>query len=135
MTTAASLISRVRSNINEPTGNAEPQRTDTEILQWLTDGQYDYTSKIPADAVPELLQQSTFGTTYWNVPDTFVKPLHIIISHAVQPTGATLSTTLIEQCKILDIDEETAVFYWPSWAGAWAKFGKVGSTRSSDYGA
>jgi hypothetical protein len=134
MTTSAQLVDRVRSNINEPAGNADPQRSDEEIAQWLQDGMFDYISKIPADAVSELITQATFSGTYWHIEPKFVKLLHVVIDHAVTPSGATTSTTLTEQCKILDVDEEYFALYAPSWAGAHAKFGKVGSTKSINAG-
>ena len=130
MTTSADLVDRVRSGINEPAGNDDPQRTDSEIAQWVTDAMYDYISKIPADAVPELVQQATFSGTYWHITSDFIKLLHVNLTHTITVTGATTSKTLIEQCKVLDIDEEYIALYSPPWAGAWAKFGKVGSTKS-----
>lgn len=132
MTTSANLIDRVRSNANEPAGNAEPMRSDSEIAQWLDDGIRDYISKVPADAVPELVCHKTFSGEYWPITSDYIKLLHVVVSHGVTPSGATLSTTLIEQCKVLDIDEEYYALYAPSWAGAWAKFDRVQTSTLTD---
>lgn len=127
MTTSAQLVNRVRTNINEPARNADPQRDDLEIAQWLQDGLYDYVSKVPADAVPETITQATFSATYWHVTSDFIKLMHVVISHGVQTSTQTVTVT--EQCKILDADEEYVANFSPLWAGAWAKFDKVGSTK------
>jgi hypothetical protein len=129
MTTSAELVDRVRANINEPAGNQDPQRSDQEIAQWLADGMYDYVSKIPADAIPECIVKATFSGTYWHITSDFIKLLHVVVDHAVTPDGSTASTTLTEQAKILSIDEVTLSLYTPPWAGAWAKFDKLGSTK------
>jgi hypothetical protein len=132
MTTCAQLIDRCRSNLNEPAGNAEPMRSDSEIAQWLDDAVRDYISKIPADAVPELVVHATFSGEYWQITTDFVKLLHVIIDHGVTPSGATTSTTLVEQCKPLDIDEEYFALNAPSWAGSWCKFDRVQTSTISD---
>jgi hypothetical protein len=132
--TSAQLVDRVRSNVNEPFSNDDPQRSDSEIAQWLTDGMYDYVSKVPADAIPECIMQATFSGSYWHISSDYIKLLHVVIDHAVTPTGATTSTTLTEQCKILDVDEEYIRLYHPPTAGAWAKFDKYGSTKSIECG-
>ncbi len=125
--TSAELVDRVRSNVNEPAGNDDPQRTDQELAQWLTDGIYDYVSKVPADALPELVVHETFSGTYWPISNNYVKLLHVVIDHAVIPMGSTVSTVVTENCKILDIDDEYVALHQPSWAGAWAKFDRIGS--------
>lgn len=129
ITTSAALVDRVRSNINEPASNQDPQRTDSEIAQWLTDGLDDYIAKVPADAIPELVVHETFSGTYWPISNDYIKLLHVVIDHAVTPSGATISTTLVEQCKILDIDEEYYALFAPSWAGSWAKFDRIGDAH------
>ena len=129
MTTSAQLVDRVRSNLNEPASNQDPMRSDQEIAQWLDDAVRDYISKIPADAVPELVVHKTFSGTYWSITTDFIKLLHVVISHGCTPSGATTSTTLAEQCKVLDIDEEYMALYSPSWAGAWAKFDRIGTAH------
>jgi hypothetical protein len=124
--TSAQLVDRVRANINEPFSNDDPQRTDQEIAQWLQDGVLDYISKVPADAIPELIVHETFSGTYWPVSNNYIKLLNVVIDHYVTPTGSTASTLIKEQCKVLDIDEEYFALYAPAWAGAWAKFDRIG---------
>lgn len=120
MTTSADLVARVRTNINEPIANADPQRLDFEIAQWLQDAQLDYISKIPADAIPELVEEKLAVGNQWTRTADFVKLLHIVVNHTISGT-----VTRSEQATILNIDEVYITLYNPgAWTGAWAQFRK-----------
>ncbi len=96
--------------------------SEAELIAAINAGLYDYVSKIPSDAVPELVKVTTFSGSTWSIASDFTKILHVVVSHGVTPSGSTTSTTIVEQCKILDVDEEYYALYAPGWAGAWAKF-------------
>jgi len=108
--------------------------SEPELISNLNAGIYDYISKVPAESVPTLIKEATFSGTYWNCATDYVKVLHVIIDHGVTPSGSTTSTTLTEQCKILDIDEEYYALYAPAWAGAWAKYTTIGDNHSIKMG-
>lgn len=119
MTTSADLIARVRSNIAETEATIDPQRTDVELARWLNDGQLDYVSKIPADAVPELIEEATPTGSTWTRPDDFMKLLHIVVNHTLSG-----STSLSEEATILAVDEVYLTLNYPTGYGAWAQFRK-----------
>jgi hypothetical protein len=124
MATSAELVDRVRSNINEPFSNDDPQRTDQEIAQWLTDGLYDYVQKIPADGAPELVVHSTFTGDYWEIPADYMRLLHVVVSHTI---GGIQVVT--EQAYVLNVDEVYLCQWYPGGLGAWARFDRIGSTH------
>lgn len=124
MTTSAELVSRVRSNINEPELNDDPLRSDPEIAQWLTDGLYDYVQKIPADAIPEIVTHATFSGDYWVITSDYLRLLHVVINHTISGT-----TAFKEQAYVLNVDEVYLHEYYPSGVGGWARFDKIGADQ------
>ena len=118
-TTVIDLVTRVRSNLNETPATIDPQRTDEEIARWLQDSQLDYISKIPADAVPELIEQVTASGTSWTRAADFIKLLSVQVSHTISGTS-----TLTEPATVVAIDDDYLVQYYPFLMGAWAQFRK-----------
>jgi len=118
-TTVIDLVQRVRSNINESPATIDPQRTDEEIARWLQESQLDYISKIPADAVPELIEEVTASGSSWARAADFVKLLSFQVSHTISGTS-----TVTEPATVLAIDDDYAVRYYPFLMGAWAQFRK-----------
>jgi hypothetical protein len=118
-TTVLDLVQRVRSNINESPATIDPQRTDDEIARWLQESQLDYISKIPADAVPELIEEVVSGDSSWTRAADFVKLLSVQVSHTISGTS-----TITEPATILSIDDDYQVQYYPFLLGAWAQFRK-----------
>lgn len=113
MTTGASLITRVRSNVLEPTAN---QRSDAEILQWLIDSVFDYVAKVPPEAVQALTVTATSGTTQWSIATDFFRLMSVKIVH-------TISGTLTENtpCTILKTSDEFMESFYTSGLGAFAR--------------
>jgi hypothetical protein len=123
-TTASTLITRVRTNVNEPTGQVDPLRTDVEILQWLEDAVHDYMSKVPVDAFPTLLAAATFSGSTCNFPTDFLKIVEVIVNHTISTSSST-STTEITRAYALASDEGWLAANWGA-IGAWVQF-KAGS--------
>lgn len=117
MTTAANLITRVRTNINEPSGQTDPLRSDTEILQWLEDGVHDYLCKIPADSIPSLLAVQTFSGNTCSIPTDYVKIVEILVTNTISG-----STTGVDKAFVLKADESFLANNWATGFGAWAQF-------------
>ncbi len=117
MTAVATLIERVRSNINEPLTNDDPQRSDQEIADWLQEAQIDYISKVPADAFPEIIEEVFQSGGAWTVALDYIKLLQVLVNHNVPIGGST-----VETAYVLPIDGEYLAQRWPSGLGAWAKF-------------
>lgn len=116
MTTGASLITRVRSNINEPSGNTDPHRTDTEILQWLDDAQLDYLHKVPQEHFPELITSATFTGSRVNIPADYLFFYSLTLSHTI-----STSDSVIEDCWVLGVGDTYLIQNYPGILGAWCQ--------------
>ena len=116
MTTAADLISRVRSCIHEPSNITYPRRTDTEILQWLEDALLDYMHRVPQEHFPELTASQTFSGSAVALPSDYMFFHSCTISH-------TLSGTLTgkDECYIIGVGDSYLVNNFPGYMGAWAQ--------------
>lgn len=122
MTASEDLLARVRANLNEVTGIAqEPQRTDAQIYTWLDDAQKDYVSKIPSDAVPELLTTTPVTGAFWTLATDYVKLVQVEVSHTISG-----SVTATEHAYIVNADEGWMPLLITSGIGAWAQFTKNG---------
>jgi hypothetical protein len=119
VTLSAEMVERVRSQINEPASTTDSLRTDFEIAQWLQDGQLDYISKIPVDALPETIEEEAPVGDTWTRPDGFVKLLVILVNHAISST-----VTQQEEATVLSVDESYLTLYYPGGLGTWAQFRK-----------
>lgn len=116
MTATSALITRCRTNINEPTGQTDPLRTDVEIIQWLQDGVGDYMSKLPVDAFPTLLATATFSGSVCSFPTDYLKLVEIMVNHTMSG-----STTEIARAYALSSDEGWMAANW-GLVGAWMQF-------------
>lgn len=123
MTTAAELVERVRSNLNEPLRNEENQRSNEEILKWLTEGQHTYVNDIPADSVPMLVTESPVSSgSPIPIPLDYLKPFEVKVSQTI--SGTTMGT---ETAIILQVDNSYMVDHWPSGSlGVYAIFREDG---------
>jgi hypothetical protein len=129
MTTSAELVTRVRSNIYETAGaTGELSRTDEEIGQWLADSCYDYISKLPSDAFPELLVETPVLSFPWALPDDFEKLVEVVVIHTVSSTSVT------EPAYVLKSDESYLRLRHTDGLGAWAQIREIGGTVSIDAG-
>ena len=120
--TAAELVERVRTGINEPAANAEPQRTDKQILQWLSDAQHDYVAKIPADSVPDLIKETAASTgSSIPYPEDYLKAFQVLVEHTI-----SVSVTKVDPATMLEVDEQYLALNYPGVLGAWALFREGG---------
>lgn len=117
MTTSAELVARVRANINEPSTTVDPLRLDEEIAQWVQDGQMDYIQKIPGDAVPEMVAETTPTGANWTIPTDFLRLIVCNVNHTISGT-----VTLTEEASIISSDDTYMTLYYPGGMGAWAQF-------------
>lgn len=113
MTTGADLITRVRSNINESTAK---DRSDAEILQWLTDAQLDYLHKIPTQHFPELHTTQTFTGSSCSMPSDYLFFWGLTVTH-------TISGTYTEDadCFMLNPGETYLIKNYYGNMGAWGQ--------------
>lgn len=123
MTTNADLITRVRSNIHEPSTVTNPRRTDTEILQWLQDAQLDYVHRVPNEHFSELITSVTFSGSSVALPANYLLFHSCIVNHTLSGTY-----TEVDECFVLYPGDTYIVNNYPGWAGAWCKV--TGSTIS-----
>lgn len=121
MTTASDLVTRVRSNIHEPTTIVYPRRTDAEILQWLEDGLLDYMHRVPQEHFPELTSQATFTGNSFSLPADYMFFHSCTLTHTL--SGSTVST---DDCFILKPGDTYLIVNYPGYMGAWAHI--TGST-------
>lgn len=119
MTTIASdLVTRVRSNINEPSTQVNPLRTDLEIIRWLQDGVSDYLSRVPVDAMPTLLAVATFSGSNCSFPTDYLKIAEVLLTHTVSGT----TVTAIDKAYMLGPEDGWMAQNWPGVMGAWCHF-------------
>jgi hypothetical protein len=116
MTTTAELIARVRSNINESSSVATPERTDAELIQWIQDGQFDYIDRVPGQFFPELNASVTFSGGYVDIPANFYAFNACVISHTLSGT-----TTAVDECFVIKPGETYLINNYPGFMGAWAQ--------------
>lgn len=121
MTTATDLVTRVRTNVNEPTGQTDPLRSDVEIIQWLEDGVHDYMSKVPAEAFPSMQTSKTFSASSCTLPADYLKLIVVVIDHTMSGSGTT-TVTMTDKAYMLRSDENWLAANWPVGPGAWAQF-------------
>jgi hypothetical protein len=121
MSTAADLITRVRSIIHEPSTIAYARRTDTEILQWLQDAQLDYLHKVPQEHFPELTATATFSGSTVGLPADYLFFHSCTVSHTLSGT-----TTDIDECFVIPAGDSYLINNYPGYMGAWAQV--TGST-------
>jgi hypothetical protein len=116
MTTNAQLLSRVRTNINEPATVATPYRSDAEIYQWLQDSQMDYLHRVPQEHFPELQTSVTFSGTRCSLPTDYLFFYSLTVSHTLSGTY-----TGVDDCFLLAPGESYMVLNYPTALGAWAQ--------------
>jgi hypothetical protein len=121
VTTAQDLVTRCRTNINEPSGQTDPLRSDVEIIQWLEDGVHDYMSKVPAEAFPSMQTGKTFSTSSCTLPTDFLKLIVVVVDHTMSGSG-TSTVTMSDKAYMLRSDENWLAANWPVGPGAWAQF-------------
>src|SRR5437867_1795204 len=113
----ASLVAKVRSNINEPYGNDDAQRSDAEITSWLEDAQEDYVSRCPADSFPELVTESVFTGSSWTIATDYLKLLQVEVNHTVSGTE-----TEITIAYVLPVNGAYIADHYDGGVGCWARF-------------
>lgn len=116
MTTNAQLLSRVRTNINEPATVTTPLRTDAEIYQWLQDAQMDYLHRVPQEHFPELITSTTFSGTRCLLPDDYLFFYSLTVDHTISGTY-----TGSDDCYLLKPGESYIPLHHTSGLGAWAQ--------------
>ena len=110
------LVSRVRSNINEPSTVSTPLRTDAEILQWLQDAQLDYVHRVPKEHFPELITSVTFSGSQVSIPADYQFFFSCTVSHTLSGTY-----TEVEDCFVILPGDSYLVNHYPTVLGAWAQ--------------
>jgi hypothetical protein len=123
MTTNGELLTRVRTAIHEPSTVAYPRRTDTEILQWLQDGQLDYMHRVPQEHFPELTSSQTFSGSSVGLPAGYLFFHSCTVSHTLSGT-----VTGVDECFILGPGDTYLQNNYPGYLGAWAQI--TGNTLS-----
>jgi hypothetical protein len=117
MTTAADLTTRVRSDINEPSGQTDQLRTDEEIRAWLQGSQLEYVLSVPPESLPEITVHATFTGTQWAIAADYLKLAQIMVTHTLSGTY-----TEITQPFVLSADEGYFAQMYDGGYGAWAQF-------------
>jgi hypothetical protein len=116
MTTAGDLVTAVRSNINEPSTLADPQRTDTEILYWLDQGIFDYMHKVPQEHFPELTTNKTFSGSQCAIPSDYMFFHSLTVTHTLSGTF-----TGVDDCWVVGPGESYLINNYPGYLGAWCQ--------------
>jgi len=116
MATNAQLLSRVRTNVNEPSTVTTPLRTDAEIYQWLQDAQMDYLHRVPQEHFPELIAESTFSGTRCAIPADYLFFYSLTVSKTLSGTY-----TGIEDAYLINPGENYLVNHYPTVLGAWGQ--------------
>lgn len=116
MTTNAQLLSRVRTNINEPSTVTTPLRSDSEIYQWLQDAQMDYLHRVPQEHFPELITSVTFSGTRCQIPTNYLFFYSMTVEHTLSGTY-----TEVEDAFMLGPGETYMPIHYPTALGAWAQ--------------
>jgi hypothetical protein len=117
MTLNTALVTRVRSNINEPSAEvSSPLRSDGEILQWLQDGQLDYVHRVPKEHFPELISTQTFSGNSVTIPADYLFFYSCTINHTISGT-----ITGKDECFVIKPGENYLIDNYPTVLGAWAQ--------------
>jgi hypothetical protein len=117
VTAASELITRVRSNINEPSTIDDPQRSDVDILAWLDQGMYDYVHKVPMESFPELIVQSTFSGSTKTLPTDYMLFCGAVVNHTLSG-----STTSVDEVWVVKPGEDYFIRNYPENMGAYCQF-------------
>jgi len=119
-TTSTQLLSRVRSNINEPSA---AQRTDAEIYQWLDEGLFDYMHKVPQEHFPELTTSKTFTGSAVGLPTDYMFFHSCTVNHTLSGTY-----TGVDDCYVVPPGDSYLPNFYPCALGAWCQI--TGNTLS-----
>jgi len=124
MTTSSDLMSRVRTNINEPATTSDPLRTDQEIYFWLDEALFDYMHKVPQEHFPELTTYASFLGSNVALPDDYM------FFHGLT-VARTYTSTLydVADCFLLSPGETYLKIHYPGSIGAFCQV--IGSTIST----
>ena len=116
MTSNAQLLSRVRTNINEPSTVTTPYRSDSEIYQWLQDAQMDYLHRVPQEHFPELITNTTFSGASCSLPADYLFFYSLTVNHTISGTY-----TGVDDCYLLKPGETYMTLHHTSGLGAWGQ--------------
>ncbi|HCV42681.1 MAG TPA: hypothetical protein DGH68_04290, partial [Bacteroidetes bacterium] len=114
--TNGELVTRVRSNINEPSTVTTPLRTDAEIIQWINEAVMNYLHRVPQEHFPELTASKTFSGSVCGLPTDYLFFHSCTVTHTLSGTYVA-----VDDCFVLPVGDTYLLTYYPSVLGAYAQ--------------